>query len=343
MQRIVLARRPDGRVTADNFKLEETATPAISDGEILVRNKWLSLDPYMRGLMDDRGSYTDPFAIGDVMEGRGVGEVVESNHHKFAVGDWVQGYFGWQTHAVSTGHMLRKLDPQQAPVSTALSVLGMPGFSAYVGLRIYGKPQPGETIVVSAATGAVGSMVGQLAKLAGLRVVGVAGGEEKCAYAMNTLGMDACIDHRAAADAIELRRKLAHACPDGVDIYFENVGGKTLQAVMPLMNLEGRIPVCGMISWYDSVGQGQGAIDGPNMLPEVWSSILMKRLQVRGFIIMDHQEHFNDFLAETSELIRDKKIVYRETISKGLASAPQAFMDLLRGNNFGKQLVLLDS
>ncbi len=339
MQRVVLAARPQGEPKPSDFRLESVPVPTPGEGEVLVRVIWLSLDPYMRGRMDDSKSYAASVGIGDPMEAGCVGEVIASNNSKFAVGDFIDGRFGWQTHAVVDGVGSRKLDPAQAPLSTAVGVLGMPGITAFVGLNDHGRPKEGETLVVSAATGAVGSLVGQLGKIYGLRVVGVAGGADKCAYAVDELGFDACLDHRAAGDASVLRNELAATCPDGVDIYFENVGGKTLDAVVPLMNVFGRIPICGMISWYNSGGLGAGVVEGPNLLPRIWRTILVNRLSVRGFIITDHYDRFGDFQKEVSAHIREGRVKYRETVSEGLESAPEAFINLLRGGNFGKQLV----
>lgn len=339
MQRIILAARPDGEPKPSDFRLETGDIPVPSDGEMLVKMIWLSLDPYMRGLMDDAKSYAQPVPIGGTMVGGAVGKVVQSNLPGFQVGDIVTGRFGWQSHALSDGQMVQKIDPDAAPISTALGVLGMPGITAFVGLNDHGRPKAGETLVVAAATGAVGSLVGQLGKAYGLRVVGVAGGADKCRFATEELGFDACIDHRAAPDARGLRKLLAAACPDGVDIYFENVAGKTLKAVVPLMNEQGRIPVCGMISWYNSGGLGAGNTAGPNLLPQVWRTILVKRLSVRGFIISDHYDRFPAFIKEVSEHIREGRVKYRESISDGLEKAPDAFIELLRGENFGKQLV----
>ncbi|NKB52903.1 MAG: zinc-binding dehydrogenase [Rhizobiaceae bacterium] len=339
MQRIVLAARPQGAPKATDFRLESIDMPEPGPGEFLVKTLWLSLDPYMRGRMDDSKSYAASIAIDAPMEGGCVGEVIASNHPKFAVGDFVEDRLGWQSHAISKGQGVRKLDPSIAPLSTAVGVLGMPGITAYVGLNTHGRPKSGETLVVGAATGAVGSLVGQLAKAQGLRVVGVAGGAEKCTYAVEQLGFDACLDHRAAEDASALRSQLAQACPDGVDIYFENVGGKTLEAVLPLMNVHGRIPVCGMIGWYNAGALGGSISSGPNIMPKVWRTILVNRLSVQGFIITDHYDQFPNFLKEVSALIAQGKVVYRESIAEGLESAPQAFMKLLEGGNFGKQLV----
>ncbi|MCB1458212.1 MAG: NADP-dependent oxidoreductase [Nitratireductor sp.] len=342
MQRIVLAARPQGTPVLSDFRLETVEIAEPGEGELLLETVYLSLDPYMRGRMDDAKSYAEPVAIGAVMEGACVARVLRSNNPRFAVGDHVESRFGWVSHAISNGKGLRKLDPARAPVSTALGVLGMPGITAWAGLNLHGRPQAGETIVVSAATGAVGSLVGQLAKIRGLRVVGVAGGETKCRHAVEELGFDACLDHHSG-DASTLRKAIAAECPKGVDIYFENVGGKTLEAVLPLMNVHGRIPVCGMIAWYNAGGLGAGASDGPNLLPLAWRSILVKRLSVRGFIITDHYEHFAEFEEEVSAHVRSGTVKYTESVSQGLASAPQAFLDLLKGSNLGKQLVAVNA
>ncbi len=343
MQRIVLAARPQGEPQPGDFRLETADIPTPGAGEMLVRVIWLSLDPYMRGRMDDSKSYAEAVQIGDVMGGGCVGQVVHSNIDGFSAGDFVAGGFGWQTHALSDGKDARVLDPRVAPLSTALGVLGMPGITAYVGLNDHGRPKSGETIVVSAATGAVGSLVGQLAKAYGLRVVGVAGGAQKCSYAVEELGFDVCLDHRAAPDARTLRQQMADACPDGVDIYFENVAGKTLEVVIPLMNVHGRIPICGMISWYNSGSLGAGMTQGPNHLPQVWRTILVNRLSLRGFIITDHYDRFPAFAEEVAGHLQAGRVKYRETISDGLESAPQAFINLLRGGNFGKQLVAVSN
>jgi len=339
MQRVVLVSRPVAAPAPEHFRLEEASVPVPGDKQMLVRVIWLSLDPYMRGRMDDGPSYAQPVPLGGVMEGGAVAQVVTSNIAAFKPGDFVNGPFGWQSHALSDGVMVRKLDPAQAPISTAVGVLGMPGITAFVGLNDHGRPKAGETLVVGAATGAVGSLVGQLGKAYGLRVVGVAGGADKCTYAVNELGFDACIDHRAASDARALRHHLSEACPKGIDIYFENVGGKTLEAVIPLMNVHGRIPICGMISWYNSGGLGMGLTEGPNLLPQVWRNILVKRLSLRGFIITDHYDRFPAFVSEVSSHIRDGRVTYRESVAQGLAAAPAAFINLLEGGNFGKQLV----
>ena len=344
MTRIVLAKRPRGAPTAEEFRLETVAMPEPGPGQVLVRVLYLSLDPYMRGRMDDAKSYAEPVAVGAPMEGGCVAQVTASNAAGFAPGDIVTGMMGWASHWVADAGALRRLDPDAAPVSTALGVLGMPGLTAWIGLTEYGRPKAGETLVVSAATGAVGSVVGQLGRIRGLRVVGVAGGAEKCAHAVETLGLDACVDHRAAADARALREALAKACPDGVDIYFENVGGKTLEAVLPLMNRGGRIPVCGMIAWYNEAGRGPSAeagaeAGGPDRLPRLWRAILVNRLSVHGFIVSDHFGRFPDFVKEVGGHLRDGRLSYREDVAEGLDSAPAAFMAMLQGGNFGKQLV----
>lgn len=330
---VALASRPTGEPTPDNFRVESKELPDPGPGEVLVRTIWLSLDPYMRGRMDDAKSYADPVPIGGTMEGGTVGEVLISNADAFAPGDIVVGRTGWASHGVAAARDLRKVDPGVAPISTALGVLGMPGMTAWVGLNEIGKAQSGETIVVSAATGAVGGLAGQLAKLKGMRVIGVAGGKEKCAFAVDELGFDACLDHRGA-DARGLRDQIRDLTPNGVDVYFENVGGKTLEAVIPNMNTFGRIAVCGMIAWYS----GQGIADAPPV-PFVWRTILVQRLQVRGFIVTDHAASGRAFMSEVAPLVASGQIKFRETVIEGLENAPTAFLGLLRGANFGKQLV----
>ena len=249
MHHIALASRPKGEPTPENFSHEAKPIPTPGEGEVLIKIKYMSLDPYMRGRMDDAKSYAASVQIGDTMECGAVGEVVTSNHPGFKPGDIAFGMMGWATHACANGNLLRKLDPSHGPITAALGVLGMPGFTGWFGLMEYGRPKAGETLVVAAATGPVGSMVGQVAKSLGLRTVGIAGGADKCKLAVEKFGFDACLDHRAYADASELRKALATECPKGIDIYFENVGGKVLEAVVPLMNPHGRIPICGMISW----------------------------------------------------------------------------------------------
>ncbi|WP_164659816.1 NADP-dependent oxidoreductase [Tropicibacter sp. Alg240-R139] len=339
MYRVALASRPTGAPEAANFSYEPAPIPTPGEGEVLVRVHYMSLDPYMRGRMDDAKSYAAPVPIGGTMEGGGVGEVIASNSPHFAPGDFAFGMFGWATHGVQPANMLRKIDPNQMPITTALGVLGMPGFTGWYGLTELGKPKAGETLVVAAATGPVGSMVGQVAKLAGLRTVGIAGGAEKCALATETFGFDACLDHRAYPDAKALRADLKQACPDGVDIYFENVGGKVLEAVMPLMNPHGRIPICGMISWYNAGGLGAGASDPGLSAPGLWRTILVNFLSVNGFIISNHFDRYPAFLSEVAPKIARGDIRYVEDIAEGLENAPQAFMSMLGGGNKGKQVV----
>ncbi|MBS0125238.1 NADP-dependent oxidoreductase [Thetidibacter halocola] len=332
MRRITLARRPQGMPVPQDFALDTAPLPNPAEGEVLVAVEWLSLDPYMRGRMDDVRSYAPSVGLGEVMTGQGTGRVLASRAPGFAAGDQVTGITGWASHAVLPAPGLRKLDAGLPP-STALGVLGMPGFTAWTGLREYGRPKAGETLVVGAATGPVGSLVGQLARAAGLRTVAVAGGPEKCRLATETFGFDAAIDHRAHDDASSLRKALAQAAPDGVDIYWENVGGKTLEAVLPLMNTHGRIPVCGTIAWY---GGADGAQD---RLPMAWRAILVKRLHVHGFIIFDHWQHFPEFLADMAPKVAAGEIAFLEDVADGLENAPEAFIGLLQGRNRGKQLV----
>lgn len=339
MQRIALASRPTGAPEPANFRLESVPMPVPGAGEVLVRVLYLSLDPYMRGRMDDARSYAAPVPVGATMEGQGIGEVIASNHPGFGVGDIALGRFGWASHGCLPGAAMMKIDARQAPVTTALGVLGMPGFTGWYGLNRLGRPKPGETLVVAAATGPVGSMVGQLARLAGLRTVGIAGGAKKCALATGTFGFDACLDHHAFEDARALRAALADACPDGIDIYFENVGGKVLEAVVALINPFGRVPVCGMVGWYNSGGLGAGAGGDGLSVPALWSTILRRFLSVNGFIIANHYDLFATFLAEVAPKVAAGDIRYLEDIAEGLENAPAAFMALLKGGNTGKQLV----
>lgn len=333
---ILLAARPEGAPKPSDFRLDTSPVPEPGEREVLVRGAYLSLDPYMRGRMDDVASYVPPVPLGGVMEGEVVGTVLASRHADFAEGDTVAGRIGWTTHAVADAAMLRRVDPDIAPISTALGVLGMPGHTAWVGLNDIAAAQPSETIVVGAATGAVGSLVCQLARIKGMRVIGVAGGAEKCAYAVEHLGCSVCLDHRAH-DAAALAAAIAEAAPDGVHVYFENVGGKTLEAVLPAMVVHGRIAVCGMIAWYS----GRGTADAMP-LPRAWRAILTKRLRVQGFIIFDHKDRRQAFLDEVAPLVQAGRIHWRESVAEGIEAAPDAFMRLLEGGNFGKQLVKLD-
>src|SRR5215469_12697397 len=331
-KQLLLAGRPEGMPKPDNFRVAETPVPAPKEGEVLLRILYLSLDPYMRGRMSAAKSYAQSVEIGHVMEGGTVAEVVESRHKDYAKGDIVLSYSGWQTHAVSDGRDLRKLDPAAAPVTTALGILGMPGFTAYAGLLTIGKPKPGETVVVAAASGPVGSGVGQIAKIKGARAVGIAGGAEKCKFVVEELGFDACIDHQAP----DLAEQLAAACPKGIDVYFENVGGAVWQAVLPLLNRFARVPVCGLIAQYSA----SGAASGPNLLPATMREVLTKSLMLRGFINYEFAaEHFAPFLETVSEGIKSGAVRYREDITDGFENAPATFLGMLEGKNFGKTLI----
>jgi NADPH-dependent curcumin reductase len=333
VEQIVLASRPKGAPVLANFRLEKVATPAVPAGGTLLRVLYLSLDPYMRGRMDDRKSYARSLDIGEVITGESVCEVIASDRRGYAVGDIVLAPTGWRTHAAIQGNVaMRKLDPALAPITTGLGVLGMPGFTAYAGLNIIGKPKQGETVVVAAASGPVGSLVGQLAKLAGARAIGIAGGSQKCRYVTEELGFDAAIDHRAP----DFPKQLASACPTGIDVYFENVGGAVWQAVLPLLNTFARVPVCGLIAQYNAVDQGPG----PNLLPATMREILSKSLTLRGYINYEFAtEHYADFLKTVSAGIQDGRIRYREDITEGFENAPTAFIAMLEGRNFGKALV----
>lgn len=333
--RIVLASRPRGEPTADNFRLERVPLPTPGPGQLLLRNRYLSLDPYMRGRMDAGRSYAAPVEIDDVMEGRTVSEVLESHHPDYAAGDRVLASGGWQTHAVvGEKQLIRKLHDDGLPLSTTLGVYGMPGFTAYAGLHEIGKPQAGETLVVAAASGPVGATVGQIAKMQGARTVGIAGGEDKRQY-LESIGFDMALDHRADDFAEQLRA----AVPKGIDVYFENVGGKVFDAVVPLLNDFARIPVCGTIANYNSRGE---VLPGPDRLPGFVSQILRQRLTLRGFIQRDFIHLFPQFLTDMRAWLQDGRIQYREDIVEGLANAPQAFFGLLKGRNFGKLVVKLD-
>jgi NADPH-dependent curcumin reductase CurA len=330
-QRIVLASRPVGEPKAENFRLEQVEVPTPGAGQVLLRTIWLSLDPYMRGRMSDAASYAAPVQIDQVMEGGTVSEVMVSNNPDFKAGDVVLSRAGWQTHFVSDGKGLRKVDPKAAPTSTALGVLGMPGMTAYTGLLDIGKPQPGETVVVAAASGAVGSAVGQIARIKGARAIGIAGGAEKCKYVKDVLGFDDCIDHRDP----EMAAKLKAVCPKGIDVYFENVGGKVFEAVLPLLNPFARIPVCGLIAQYNAFEEEKGG----KAMSFLMRNVLTKRLTIRGFIVSDFAARYGDFIADMTKWFAEGRLKHRETVDEGLANAPRAFMGLLRGENFGKQLV----
>lgn len=331
-RRIVLAARPQGAPTPQDFRIEETPVPTPGEGQVLLRTLYLSLDPYMRNLMDEIGpGYAPSVPVGEPMVGGTINRVVASSHPRFRTSDLVLGNAGWQDYALSDGQDLLPLGDMERP-SLALGGLGMPAFTAYVGLLDIGQPKPGETVVVAAATGAVGSVVGQIARLKGARVVGIAGGPDKCRYAVEELGFDACIDRRDP----QLVERLATACPDGIDVYFENVGGAVFDAVLPLLNIGARVPVCGFIAHYND----DAPPSGPNRLPQVMATLLQKRIRMQGFIILDHYaDRFDAFRREMSEWVNAGKVKPREDMVDGLENAPTAFMGLLEGRNFGKLVV----
>jgi hypothetical protein len=329
---ILLDNRPQGEASVSNFKLVTTETPPLADGQVLVRNHYLSLDPYMRGRMNDAKSYAKPQPVGEVMQGGTVGEVVESRSPKYQPGDKVVGMGGWQEYSVVSAEQpgaLRKVDTTHVPLSHYLGAVGMPGVTAWYGLVKIIEPKAGETVTVSAATGAVGSAFGALAKARGLRAVGIAGGPEKCEYAVKELGFDACIDYRQHKDAGSLSKALKEACPDGIDGHFENVGGMVLDAVLLRMNAFGRIALCGMIAGYDGAPI-------PLAYPQL---LLTNRLKLQGFIVSEHMEVWPEALKELGMLVGTGKLRPRETVAQGLAAAPEAFLGMLKGRNFGKQLV----
>ena len=333
-QQILLDNRPTGEATASNFMLVSSDTPELQDGQVLVRHHYLSLDPYMRGRMSDAKSYAAPQPLGQVMLGGTAGEVVESRSPKFQPGDKVVGMGGWQQYSVVTADQpgaLRKVDTTHVPLSHYLGAVGMPGVTAWYGLVKIIEPKAGQTMVVSAATGAVGSAFGALSKARGCRTVGIAGGPDKCKYAVDELGFDACIDYKLHADAASLSKALRDACPDGIDGYFENVGGMVLDAVLPRMNAFGRIALCGMIAGYD----------GRPMPLAYPALILTARLKLQGFIVAEHMEVWPEALKELGTLVGTGKLRPRETVAQGIESAPEAFLGLLKGKNFGKQLVKL--
>lgn len=332
--RIVLASRPHGEATPDDFRVEQRPAETPGEDQVLLRNLYLSLDPYMRGRMNAGRSYVRPLEIGEVMDGGTVSEVVQSRSPGFKPGDIVLAHGGWQTYALAEAKTLRRrLDAGEAPLSAALGVYGMPGFTAYAGLHEIGKPQPGETLVVAAASGPVGATVGQIAKLQGARVVGIAGGEEKRAYVRDELGFDVALDHRAQDFAEQLRS----ACPDGIDVYFENVGGAVLDAVLPLLNDFARVPVCGLVAHYND----RQLPPGPDRLPMLMSLILTRHLTVRGFLQQDFIPLYPQFLREMGGWLREGRIKHREDFVDGLENAPRALIGLLKGENFGKVVVRL--
>jgi NADPH-dependent curcumin reductase CurA len=331
-KQLLLDNRPEGEAKASNFKLVTGDTPALKDGEVLVKHHFLSLDPYMRGRMNDAKSYAQPQPLGQVMQGGTVGEVVESRNAKYAVGDKVVGFGGWQEYSVVAADQpgaLRKVDTTHVPLSHYLGAVGMPGVTAWYGLVKIIEAKQGQTIVVSAASGAVGSALGALAKARGCRAVGIAGGPAKCRYVTDELGFDACIDYKQHADAQSRSRALKEACPDGIDGYFENVGGMVMDAVLLRMNAHGRIALCGMIAGYD----GQPI---PMAYPQL---LLTNRLLIQGFIVSEHMEVWPEALKELGMLVGSGKLRPRESVAQGLESAPEAFLGMLKGRNFGKQLV----
>jgi len=326
-RQILLASRPTGWVEESNFKLVETPVPAIADGQVLVRNHFLSLDPYMRGRMNDTKSYAAPVNLGDVMIGGTAGEVVASKHPKFNVGDKVVGMLGWQLYGVSDGTLLMKVDDRHIPLSAYLGTVGMPGVTAWYGLMDICQPKAGETVVVTAASGAVGSVVGQLAKMKGCRAVGIAGGAEKCRYVVDELGFDACVDYKAG----NLWKDIKEATPKGIDCLFENVGGEIFDTLLGRMNAFSRIALCGLISQYNSE---------PHAMKNV-GSVLVNRIKLQGFIVSEHMERWPVALQELGQGVATGRIKYRETVAQGLENAPKAFIGLLKGANLGKQLVKL--
>lgn len=329
-RQVLLKSRPTGMPTTADFAIADSPMPDPAEGEVLVRGIYLSLDPYMRGRISAARSYAKPVEIGGVMEGRVVGQVARSRDPAFREGDYVVGGFGWQLYSAIPGKGLLKLDPAEAPLSTALGVLGMPGLTAYVGLSEIGRPQQGETVVVSAASGAVGAVAGQLAKQAGARVVGIAGGADKCSCVEAELGFDTAIDHRTA----DLGAALDRACPNGIDVYFENVGGAVQQAVFPRLNDFGRMIMCGMVAEYNDVEPRPG----PNLM-----SAVRKQLKIQGFIVSDQWQRWGEYRAMAAPLVKSGALKYREDIVDGLDRAPEAFIGLLQGRNFGKLLIRLSA
>ncbi|RUZ75556.1 NADP-dependent oxidoreductase [Mesorhizobium sp. M7A.F.Ca.US.006.01.1.1] len=328
--RIVLAARPQGLPKSSDFRTETVDLVQPGEGELLLQILYLSLDPYMRGRMNATKSYAKPVDVDGVMEGGTVARVVISRHPEFAEGDIVLSHSGWQSFALSDGVGLRKLDPAAGPVTTALGVLGMPGFTAYAGLLIIGQPKPGETVVVAAASGAVGSAVGQIARIKGARAVGIAGGADKCAFVRDELGFDAVVDHRADDFAEQLKA----ACPGGIDIYFENVGGPVWDAVFPLLNEFARVPVCGLIAQYNAIADA-----GIDRLPTLMQQVLHRSLSIRGFIQREFVDQRPAFYREMAAWIASGRVRYREDIVDGIENASQAFLGLLEGRNFGKLIV----
>ena len=326
-RQVLLKRRPNGMPVPEDFAIVDAPLPEPGDGQVLLRGIYLSLDPYMRGRIGGQRSYAKPTELGEVIEGRAVGQVMRSRHPDFREGDIALGGYGWQTHSAVDGKGLTKLVSEAAPISTALGILGMPGLTAYAGLKTIGQPKPGETVVVSAASGAVGAVAGQLAKREGCRVVGIAGGADKCRYVTDELGLDACLDHRG-----DLAAALDAACAKGIDVYFENVGGAVQRAIYPRLNDFGRMIMCGMIAEYNDAAPQPG----PSLVAAV-----RKRLRIQGFIVSDHAALRSEYLAHAAPLVRSGALKYREDIVDGIDNAPEAFIGLLHGRNFGKLIVRL--
>lgn len=327
-RRVVLLRRPAAEPAETDFRVEDAPVPEPGPREVLVRVVYMSLDPYMRGRMRDAASYAPPVGLGEVMTGGTVGEVVKSNHPDFKAGDIVEDRLGWQEYGIGPGPAMRKIDPSLAPISTANGVLGMPGMTAYFGLFEVGQPKAGDTVVVSAASGAVGQIVGQLAKIAGCRAVGIAGGPRKCAFVKDTLGFDACVDYKAETD---LTAAVKAACPNGVDVYFDNVGGVVSDAVFLNLNFWSRVALCGSISQYNTTEPG----------PRLLGLFVGRRVSMRGFIVWDFNSKYGPALRQMGEWVRSGRVKYKEDIVEGIENAPRAFIGMLRGENFGKTQVKL--
>ena len=330
-RQITLAARPVGFPKEADFKLVETPIPTPNDGEILVKILYLSVDPYMRGRMNDAKSYAQPVAIGEVMVGGAVGKIIESNHPNFQAGEFVSGNFGWQSYAISDGAGVSKIDASLAPISTSVGVLGMPGMTAYFGLLAICNPQPGETVVVSGAAGAVGSLVGQIAKIKGCRVIGIAGSDEKVDWLVNELGFDAAFNYKTETNYIS---KLRELCPNGIDAYFDNVGGPITDAVLLNLNTKARISICGQISQYN--------LEKPEMGPRLLGMLLMKQARAEGFLVFQFADRYAEGMQQMAEWIKQGKIKYREEFAEGIENTPKAFIEMLNGKNTGKQLVKID-
>jgi NADPH-dependent curcumin reductase len=335
-RRILLNSRPSGKPSLDNFRVDSADVPTPAAGQLLLRTLYLSLDPYMRGRMNDAASYAAPTGLGEVMGGASIARVELSKHADFTAGDWVAGMGGWQDFSISDGTGLRKLEPNMAQPFLYLGVLGMPGFTAYMGLLDIGDPKAGETVLVGAATGAVGAVVGQIAKIKGCRVVGIAGGEKKCRYAVDELGFDACINHHDLHAATNLGQAIAAACPNGIDVYFESIGGPVFDAVLPLLNARARVPLCGLIANYNDSKPAAGADRMSNLM----RTLLSKRIKLQGFIIFeDYGPRFAEFAKQMSVWVKEKRVKVLEDVQDGLENAPQAFIGMLEGKNFGKLVI----